>query len=337
MLKNRPGLKNTAVRNIIIMLAVLVMLVIISVVKLTAFGLNRVTGDRSVSTAQQIEYLKRFDLAIVEPYTLSDIQLKKLQAADVLVVAYVPTTSIDQQWTPFTGLRESDYLLINRQKVANTNDNPPDWIMDPRSTHYRQIITDYAKGIYARGFDGVFLDTLAEATDYSNNREVLDATVQLVREIRNNDPAKLIVQNGGWWKNAPLNLIDYTAPLIDFLMWEHYPYEKTTGDPWINAKRNHIVDLSERYNFTVLTARFISWNDYAAVQTYYDGARAYGFVPYAPWTSGAPIYNTVNTYYLPPRNNAQIPPLPTSLSATVRRPADNIKSFVIHWGIGHYN
>ncbi|MEW6181587.1 MAG: endo alpha-1,4 polygalactosaminidase [Bacillota bacterium] len=304
-------------------------------------------------TAQQIEDMKQFDMAVVEPYTFSDTQLKALHAADVMVIAYIPTTSIDQKWTPFSGIMESDYLWLNGQKVTNTNDNPPDWIMDPRSTHYRQIITDYAKGIYTRGFDGVFLDTLAEATDYSNNREVLDATVQLVREIRNAGPAKLICQNGGWWKDAPLNLIDYTAPLIDFMMWEHYPYDKGTGDSWTNTKRDHIISLRNQYNFKVITARFISWNDYTAVQRYYDDARAYGFAPYAPWTSGSPIYNTVNTYYLPPRSYTPAqpptdppappptdppappptdPPAPPAPPPASNRFAHDVNSFVVHWG-----
>jgi hypothetical protein len=335
MLNSRSfGLKNKTVKIVLVLLVALAMFVTIFIAK--PGTLNKVMDHQDVTTAQQIEDMKQFDLAIVEPYTLSDAQLTKLHAADVLVIAYVPTTSIDQQWTPFTGIGESDYLFLNGKRIANNNDDPPDWIMDPRSAHYRRIITDYTRSIYARGFDGVFLDTLAEATDFSGNKEVLDATVELVNEIRNIDTDKLICQNGGWWKDPPLSLIDYTAPLIDFMMWEHYPYEKGTVDPWINAKRDYVIGLSNRHSFKVLTARFIKWHDYRGVRRYYDAARAYGFIPYAPWTSGAPIYNTVNTYYLPPRTYTKT--LPSSLSAPPEyRSTHDINSFVIHWGITHHH
>ncbi|MDD4753581.1 MAG: putative glycoside hydrolase [Desulfitobacteriaceae bacterium] len=260
---------------------------------------------------QHLEAMKKFDLAIVGP-EISDYQLKELQSAGVQVIAYMATTSIDQQYPYYQGITDEDYLWVNGKKVANSNDYMPDWLMDPRSTHFRKIVVDtIKKDVFDRGFDGVYLDTLNQAAEYIEfyvsldptsmaklKSELMAGSAQLAKEIREAGPNKILAHNNGWRE-----LVNHTAPYIDFIMWEGYQYELGTSDEWLNQKRSNLINLSQEYDFTVLACRFFDYNDFAGVQEFYDIARSYEFIPYSPWTTNGQLwYNNVNTYGVPPRS-----------------------------------
>lgn len=248
-------------------------------------------------STNQITEMKKFDMAVVGP-EITDAQLRELQAAGVLVLCYAPTTADDIGTPYFTGLWEQDYLWVNGQKVTNA-DSPPDYVFDPRSTHFRQLVVNTIKNkIYSRGFDGVFLDTVQDAYYYLSTADILSATAQLIKEIHEANPAKLICQNNGWRDH-----INYTAPYIDFLMWEDYPYHLGSNDAWLNQKRDNLISCQNQYNFKVITLKVFGVNDYTGLQSYYSNARSYGFIPYGCWS-----YTQLNTYDVPPRSSTPEPP-----------------------------
>lgn len=279
----------------------------------------------------KLDEMKKFDLVVTEPWAINDEQLRALHDAGVLVLGYIPTSSIDIQHPPFTGLEDNDFLWVNKHKVVNNNDISPDWIMDISNPHYRNIVlTTIKETIFDRGFDGVFLDTLNQGAEYLScyvsldpatmdelTRMFLEGGMHLCREIRALDNSKIIAQNNGWRE-----LINFTAPHIDFLMWENYPYKLGEGDYWLNQKRNNLVSLSKKYGFKVLTSTFSNTGDYDSVKTFYNVSRSYGFVPYSSWTDGTLFYNNINTYDVPPRS----PYLTRGYSG---KPNCNISSFVI--------
>lgn len=253
----------------------------------------------------QLDNLKKFDLAIVEPRAISDAQIKELKEAHTLVIGYVPLTSIDQAESPITGLEEQDYLHLGGQKVENNENNPPDWITNPTSTHYRHLVVDYTKQLYGRGFNGVLLDTVSEATDFSRQggeafqQRVLEGTQKLVREIRNIDQNKLLIQNGGWWQKEPYNVISRTAPYIDFLLWEGYDLHLSTQN---TKKLTKVKELVDEYNFGLLACYFYPTDDFTGVEQFYGKAKDNNFVPYAPW-----LLNGVKTYVNPTLNLNLVP------------------------------
>lgn len=274
-------------------------------------------------TDQQIQEMKKFDMAIVES-SLSDARIKELQSAGVIVIGYIFTTAVDQLYNPyFPNLLESDFLHNSAgQRITNYNDNPPDWIMDPRSAHFRQLVVDGIKNsVYSKGFDGVFLDTINIAAEYfytdaANQQEMLTATGQLTQDIRNIDPKKIVVQNSGW-----RDLIPYTGPYIDFFMWEDYPYTLGTSNAWYNDKRNILINNSKQYNFKVITLQIFNAGDTAGAQQFYNDSRSYGFIPYASWGG----YTTVNLMDVPPRSTGTVltpiaPPPPAPAPAPTPTP-----------------
>lgn len=272
--------------------------------------------QNSINPSSQLEEMKQFDMVITEPWAINEVQIRELQEAGVIVLGYIPTTSIDIAHPPFTGLEDNDYVWIHKHKVINYNDISPDWIMDSSNPHYRQIVVNTIKEtIYDRGFDGVFLDTLNQAPEYLScyvsldpvsmdelTRLFLNGSMELCKEIRALDKTKIVVQNNGWRE-----LVNFTAPYIDGLMWENYPYELGESDYWLNQKRKNLIALSNKYHFKILTSSFINQDDYNKVKDFYSISRSYGFIPYAAWTSGELIYDNINTYDVPPRSKAPFP------------------------------
>lgn len=260
-------------------------------------------------SSTEIEKMKKLDMVIIEPKYYTPDQIKAIQQAGTKVFGYFATLSIDQASPQFTGLLPQDYLVINGQKLANNYDSPPDWLLDPRSQHLRQVITSAVKSqIYDKGLDGVFLDTLNMPSEFLTSFVTLDAattqnlkqdlftaTVELVKEIAAINPDKLVIQNNGFRE-----LKTYTAPYINGIMWENYPYELGTTDGWTNARRQELLNLKDQNGTFVLALKNFSSANYQEIDKFYANARSFGIVPYAAIGGyGA----SINTYSLPPRTN----------------------------------
>ena len=279
-------------------------------------------------SSTQMEKMKEFDMAIVEPKSISDAQVKELQSAGVTVLGYLPT-QVDKDYSHYSGLTDADYLWINGQKAFHSGNN--NWLMDYRSSHFRGIVVDATKEIYDRGLDGVYYDNLNGITEFLQSltgldqatadqmqQEMIQGAKQLMQDVRALDESKLIAQNNGWRE-----LINTTAPYIDLLMWEDYAYDLGTSNTWLNGKRDNVINLSKQENFKVVASHFIQEGNTGEVDKFYGNARSYGFVPYAPWTTGGKLYNNVNTYDVPARSYAsgQDPaPTPTPEPTPVPEP-----------------
>jgi endo-alpha-1,4-polygalactosaminidase (GH114 family) len=253
--------------------------------------------------------MKKLDLVIIEPKYFTTAQIKEIQQAGTKVLGYFATLSIDQASPQFTGLLPGDYLVINGQKLANNYDSPPDWLLDPRSSHLRQVITSAIKSqIYDKGLDGVFLDTLNMPSEFLTSFVTLDATTTqnlkqdlftatavLAKEIAAINPDKLVIQNNGFRE-----LKAYTAPYVDGIMWENYPYQLGSTDSWVNARRQELIDLKNKYGIFTIALKTFSSANYTEIDKYYANARSFGIIPYAAIGGYG---SAINTYSLPLRTN----------------------------------
>jgi len=282
--------------------AVLVLLALVSCVALGGQASSAATGEPTVryalyyggGSSEVIDTLKNFELVIIEPQVWTDQQIRELQASGVTVVGYMPTLAIDQAYPHFTDLVESDYFHVDGQRVTNGDD----WILDPRSTHLQDLITGAIHDqLYARGLDGVFLDVMDMTTDYlfsfvdrsapgfdQLKTDMFAATTELAQKIHELDTNKVVVQNNGWRE-----LKAYTAPYIDFLMWEAYPYDLGESNAWVNARRQELIDMRSQHGVQVLTLAQMS-----------SGSTAdNGFSPYVAWDSYGGAINTDGLALLP--------------------------------------
>ncbi|HOV80533.1 MAG TPA: Ig-like domain-containing protein [Bacillota bacterium] len=265
--------------------------------------------------AAEIDKLKKFDMVIIEAKYFTADQIKEIQKAGTRVIGYTPGLSMDQASPAYSGLQTQDYLVINGKRVENRIDsNSPDWLLDPRSQHLRQVIAGAVKSqLYDKGLDGVFVGSVTEPTEFLQSfvtldntalqkikPELMQATATLFGEIKAINPAKLVIQNNGWRE-----LKAYTGPYIDGLVWVNYPYELGTTNGWVNDRRRELLDMRAAYGVTLFALNNLSSANYREMDRFYADARSYGIVPYASVNGyGAPV----NTYNVPPRTTVDTTP-----------------------------
>ncbi len=232
--------------------------------------------------------LKTFELVIIEPRAWTDDEIRELQSGGVTVLGYMTTLAVDQKAPHFTGLREADYLRVEGRRITN-NGEAADWLLDPRSRHLHDVIADAVQSsIYARGLDGVFLDTLDQVTDYlfawvapsspgyeQLKDEMFRGAAELVRRIRALNPDGLIAQNNGWRE-----LKSYTAPYIDILVWENYPYRLRDTNQWVNTRREELNDLRTRHGIRIFALGVLPAHAATEMMMFYCWSLKYGFSPY---------------------------------------------------------
>ena len=60
-----------------------------------------------------------------------------------------------------------------------------------------------------------------------------------------------VAQNWGFQ-----TLADYTAPYIDFVMWENFSYDVVGEDEWALNKMQQLVQIREKFGIQVMTIGF---------------------------------------------------------------------------------
>lgn len=216
------------------------------------YGTNRAFTDR----------LEAFDLAIVQPNTVSFRQLQALKAKGVRVVAYL---SIGEAEGTMVGLPKSWILGTN-----------PDWgskFMDARQAGWRETVFRWAKDILDIGFDGLFLDTVDTAQQFPQTKSGM---VQIIQGLRQRFPDATLVQNRGF------AVLPQTAALIDAVMFEDfstlYDFKSETYGPY-EGDPSPLLPYRER-GLVVLALDYALPTQKDLISRAYARARQYGFVPY---------------------------------------------------------
>lgn len=194
------------------------------------------------------------DWAIVD----AAVDPKKLRDAGAKLIAYVSIGEAEESRAYWPRIKASNAI------VASNPDWPGAWRIDVRSEVWRQLILDeIIPAIAAKGFDGVFLDTLdvapyLEASDPERFKGCRDAVIALVHEIRKRYPAFVIIPN-----NALELLPDYgdavDAAFVEDL-YTRYDFEtKTYGETPadVTAEKELVLDeFVRRTGLPVLTVLY---------------------------------------------------------------------------------
>lgn len=206
--------------------------------------------------------LSQFDLAIVQPNTLSYPQRRKLQAQGTRVVAYLSV-----------GEAEGYMVGLPKAWVLGTNPNWGSKYMDANQAGWREAVLQRAKDILEIGFDGLFLDTVDTVDLFPKTKPGM---VQLIRALRQSFPKAILVQNRGF------AVLPQTAPFLDAVMFEDFStlynfndgtYQAHEGDP------RPLFPYLKR-GLKVLALDYALPTQTALIQRAYSRARRYGFVPY---------------------------------------------------------
>jgi len=217
----------------------------------------------------RLDDLARFDLAIIQPDTLTPEELKTLKARSTLVVAYLSVGEVEptREWYR-DGRVQQGWLL-------GTNQNWGSYYVDARQQGWRKLTQAIMGEFMALGFDGVFLDTVDTVDLYP---DTATGMIALIGGLRTVYPDALLIQNRGFY------IAPNVASSLDALLFEGasttYNFTTKTYSLIENATLvGQVRDLSQRTGLPVLSLDYVPPDRKEDAQKVDAFARANGFIP----------------------------------------------------------
>lgn len=216
-------------------------------------------------SAGDVAKLSNYDLAIVQPSTLTTAQLKALHAEGTRVAAYLTIGELDPK-NPQAGQVKPEWVL-------GENKNWGSKFIDASQPGWQALVAAQAADLMRQGYDGLFLDTLDTADLYP---QVGLGLIKIVQNLRAQFPDALLIQNRGF------GLLSQTAPSLDAVMYESFSssydfgtkaYASTSGDP------GFVQALSKR-GLVVLSLDYALPTQTAVITRNFERARSFGFIPF---------------------------------------------------------
>ncbi|MBN6186790.1 endo alpha-1,4 polygalactosaminidase [Aneurinibacillus sp. BA2021] len=207
-------------------------------------------------TTRIFSEMKNYNLVIVEPYQYTKAEVERIKKGGTMVIGYVSAMEV-AAWnqTLLNKCEPADFFLRNNEKVHFTEWDS--YLMDITSPHYQQVLLDEVRNqVAAKGFDGVFLDTVGDIDDQHGNDPVMLTLQQfgmatVMSEIKAQFPGLYLIQNWGFG-----TLANYTAPYVDGFMWENFEYTVVAKDQWAQDRIAELHALQQKYAFSVFTVSF---------------------------------------------------------------------------------
>jgi uncharacterized protein (TIGR01370 family) len=220
--------------------------------------------------AGRLDDLARFDLAIIDPSTLTPTEVGELEARGTLVVGYLSVGEISPNDPWITD------GTVPRSWILGRNRNWGSLFVDANQQGWRDLMTKEAGDLIDYGFDGVFLDTVDTAIDVAPESE--PGMISLIEGLRDAYPDALLVQNRGF------DIAEQVAGSIDAVMFEDlstsYDFDTLTYLRVDNSdEADRMVQLHERTGLPILSLDYAPPEDHATAARAVRIARGYGFVP----------------------------------------------------------
>jgi uncharacterized protein (TIGR01370 family) len=200
-----------------------------------------------------------------------------------IVLGYISLGEVEKYRPYFNDVKKAG-LLIEKNEVWTDA-----YKVDVRNPLWtKMVIEQLVPEILAKGFDGVFLDTLdnpgdLERTNPARFRGMTHAAAQLVKAIKHNFPKALIMQNRGY------ELLPEVAPHIDMVLGESvytdYNFDKKTyGFVPTDLYQLQVKMMKDAQkiapNLKVYTLDYWKEDDSKTITQIYKTQRENGFIPY---------------------------------------------------------
>ncbi|MCL1697191.1 endo alpha-1,4 polygalactosaminidase [Lysinibacillus sp. BPa_S21] len=195
------------------------------------------------------------DLVIVEPIEMQQKYIKQAQKNGTLIYGYINAMEADKWNIEFySQLKEEDFYKDEHGEKMYFSEWDS-YLMDMTSKHYQALLLEeIQKQIVQKGLDGVFLDTVGNIDSYLPEKEQgaqNEAMLAFIKNIKQQYNNLSVAQNWGFQ-----TLADYTAPYIDFVMWENFSYDVVGEDEWAFDKMQQLVQIREKVGTQVMTIGF---------------------------------------------------------------------------------
>ncbi|MFN8421293.1 MAG: endo alpha-1,4 polygalactosaminidase [Anaerolineae bacterium] len=216
----------------------------------------------------RIDDLARFDLAIIQPDTLTAAEISQLKAKGTLVISYLSVGEAEPGREWYSDGRVNPRWLLGR------NNNWGSYFVNANEQGWQKLMVELTGEFLAKGFDGVFLDTVDTVDVYPDTKAGM---IKIVQSLREAYPDALLVQNRGF------TIIEDVTSAIDGVM-----FESLTGSYDFNKKEyiyadnsflaKQMVELSKRTGIVILALDYAPPDNPAMAYVAVQAARKYGFV-----------------------------------------------------------
>ncbi|WP_301108112.1 endo alpha-1,4 polygalactosaminidase [Sporosarcina sp.] len=199
--------------------------------------------------------MKAMDLVIVEPIEMQARYSNEAQENGTLLYGYVNAMEGDK-WNKelFEQFVENDFYKDEKGERVYF-EQWDSYMMDMTSAHYQELLLkEVDKRIVQRKLDGVFFDTVGNIDSYiaeSDKNAQREALVQVMLKIKQQYKDLSIAQNWGFD-----TLVDYTAPYVDFIMWEDFSYDHVGHEDWSQEKMKELKKVRDEFGTQIMVVAF---------------------------------------------------------------------------------
>ncbi|MFH1653660.1 MAG: endo alpha-1,4 polygalactosaminidase [Pseudomonadota bacterium] len=224
------------------------------------------------------ENIPKFDLYILD--SINHPQIEPLKNKGSKVVGYLSLGEIAKHNWYFEEMKAKNIFV-------EENENwPGAFRIDIKNKKWlKSLIKEIIPEILARGFDGLFLDTIDTAEYLETQKGVkgsIKGAVKLIKQIRKKFPNIIIVLNNG------LFLTDMVGDEIDALVVEDiyttFDFKNKkyslTSEEWTRERLAPIKLFQETFQKPVLALDYVSPGDKKTIEKISEMARSQNLIPY---------------------------------------------------------
>ena len=213
------------------------------IILLLFLPLGTVHASQSVAfyynNIDSVRELINYDRVVVTPTLITDKQIVTLQKADTLVFAYLSVGEYDGKNLPDK--------LQGFSPLINTN-----WsshVMDLSADAWQQHLFEQASSLSARGFDGIFLDTLDSYTLYAKSPDATlkqqAALSQILEGLNSIESKPLLIFNRGFEVFNQLTFKPYALAAESMYssydpITDSYRLVSQSDRTWLSGKLNEV-------------------------------------------------------------------------------------------------
>jgi polysaccharide biosynthesis protein PelA len=222
-----------------------------------------------------------YDLVVFDSDRYPPIATLKEKGKTVL--GYISLGEVEKHRSYFNEVKKAG-LLIEKNEVWTDA-----YKVDVRNPAWtKMVVEELIPQILAKGFDGVFLDTVDNPPDLERRdprrfHGMSDAMAQMVKAIKHHHPKALIMQNRGY------DILPEVAPYIDMVLGEcvytNYNFDKKTyGYVASDLYQQQVKILKDAQKVSpklkVYTLDYWKEDDSKTITQIYKTQRENGFIPY---------------------------------------------------------
>ncbi|WP_458459946.1 endo alpha-1,4 polygalactosaminidase [Pseudobutyrivibrio sp.] len=225
--------------------------------------------------------MKTMDLVVVEPLGHTKESIKEVRDSGTIVFAYINSMEADK-WNEelYSKFVESDFWHDSKGNRMYHSEWDS-YELDMTSQHTQELLLEEIEKLVVNGgYDGVFLDTVGNIDSYHTGQDNINqqkAMKQFMQKIKERFNGLPIAQNWGF-----TTLEDYTAPYVDFIMWEGFNPSYINGNEWASEQIKMLQQKRSEYGVQTFTVSYEEKDKARAL------AESYGFKN---------LYNPAGSYY----------------------------------------